>query len=543
MIPHLNGSVINIGDWIRKWSSVQPDKIALIIEDRPFTYREVNLRTNQLCHFLLDRGVAKGDRVSVLLYNCHQYLEVFFALSKIGAILVPLNWRLAAPELESILKDSGTRMIIFDPEFEEVVASVRPHLSLSDGDYIGIRSPCPPWAEDYEKGLLEFPSKEPQLPFSVGGEDPHILMYTSGTTGIPKGAVLSHRKTFFNVLNADMFYHLTPKDIMVVSRPLFHSGGLLVEAAPVLYKGGTLILKKRFRSREILEAIQKYRVTLLEMAATVYQFILQECDLGQYDLSSVRCYFTGGERVPRAMLEEYYGKGITLSQIFGQTEASTITFLSPDDAIRKMGSVGLPVFHGEVRIVDKSGKGVGPGEVGEIIIRGPILMSGYWNRRELTAETIRDGWLHTGDLARMDGEGYIYIVDREKDMYISGGENVYPAEVEKVLHTHPKIFDTGIVGIPDEKWGEVGKAFIVLKPGETMAMGEVFEFLKGRMAKYKIPKYVEYVEELPKTASGKIQKFVLKEWHKTGGLKSEPPTRTSRFNEGGRNPNSAERES
>lgn len=505
--------MINTGDWIRKWSSLQPRKRALIFEDHPFTYQELNLRTNQLCHLLLDLGVQKGDRVSVLLYNGHQYLEIFFALSKIGAILVPLNWRLAGPELEFILEDSGTRLIIFDPEFKEVLASIRPHLNLSNGDYISIGSPCPAWAKDYEKGLLECPVREPHPQVSVGDEDPHMLMYTSGTTGLPKGAILSHRKTFFNALNADLFYNLTSKDIMIVSRPLFHSGGLLVEAAPVLYKGGTLILKKRFRSHEILETIQKYRVTLLEMAATVYQFILQECDLSQYDLSSIRCYFTGGERVPKAMLKEYYRKGIALSQIFGQTEASTITFLSPEDAVTKMGSVGLPVFHGEVRIVDKTGKEASPGEVGEIIIKGPTLMSGYWNRPELTAETIRDGWLYTGDLARMDEEGYIYIVDREKDMYISGGENVYPAEIEKVLHTHPKIFDAGIVGIPDEKWGEVGKAFIVLKPKETMGNGEVFEFLKGKVAEYKIPKVVEYVEALPKTASGKIQKFILKETH------------------------------
>ncbi len=232
-------------------------------------------------------------------------------------------------------------------------------------------------------------------------------MYTSGTTGVPKGAILSHRKTFFNALNADIFYNLTSKDIMIVSRPMFHSGGLLVEAAPVLYKGGTLILKKRFRPNDILETIQKYRVTLLEMPATVYQFILRECDLGLYDLSSIRCYFTGGERVPKAMLKEYYRKGITISQIFGQTEASTITFLSTEDAALKIGSVGLPVFHGEVRIVDKTGKEVSPGEVGEIIIKGPTLMSGYWNRPDLTAETIREGWLYTGDLARADDEGYI----------------------------------------------------------------------------------------------------------------------------------------
>jgi fatty-acyl-CoA synthase len=200
--------------------------------------------------------------------------------------------------------------------------------------------------------------------------------------------------------------------------------------------------------------------------------------------------------------------------MFGQTEASTITFLSPDDAVAKIGSAGLPVFHGEVRIVDKAGKDVSPGEVGEIIIKGSTLMSGYWNRPDLTAETIRDGWLYTGDLAKKDEEGYIYIVDREGDMYISGGENVYPSEIEKVLYIYPKILDVGIIGVPDEKWGEVGKAFIALRPGETMAQEEVLEFFRGKVARYKIPKYVEFVEELTKTASGKIQKFLLKEWHK-----------------------------
>ena len=515
--------MINIGDWIKKWSFLQPHKKVLIVEDRPFTSQEVNLRVNQLCHFLLERGIHKGGRVSVLLYNCHQYIELFFALSKIGAILVPLNWRLAGPELEFIIKDSGSRMLIFDPEFEEVVHSLRSNLNLPSRNYVTVGSPCPDWTKDYEKGLLENPVHEPQLQVSVGDEDPHILMYTSGTTGVPKGAILSHRKTFFNALNADIFYNLTSNDTMIVSRPMFHSGGLLVEAAPVLYKGGTLILKKRFRPHEILETIQKYRVTLLELPTTVYQFILLECDLNQYDLSSIRCYFTGGERVPKTMLKEYHRKGITISQIFGQTEASTITFLSPEDAVLKIGSVGLPVFHGEVKIVDKTGKDVSAGEIGEIIIKGPTLMSGYWNRPDLSAETIRDGWLYTGDLARMDEEGYIYIVDRERDMYISGGENVYPSEVEKVLHAHPKIFDAGIVGVADEKWGEVGKAFIVLKPGETMGSDEVFQFLKGKVAKYKIPKYMEFIEELPKTASGKIQKFVLKERPKNGSAKFQAP--------------------
>jgi fatty-acyl-CoA synthase len=460
-------------------------------------------------------GVQKGDRISVLLYNCHQYIEIFFALSKIGAILVPLNWRLAGPELEFIIRDSGSRILIFEPEFEEMLTPLRPNLKLSNGDYISVGSPCPDWARDYEKSLLENPVHDPSLEVSVGDEDPHILMYTSGTTGIPKGAILSHRKTFFNVLNAAMVYNLTSKDIMIISRPMFHSGGLLVESAPLLYKGGTLIVRKRFRPHEILETVQKYRVTILELAATVYQFLLQDCDLTQYDLSSIRCYFTGGERIPVSMIKEYLKKGIVISQIFGQTEASTITFLSPEKAASKIGSVGLPVFHGEVRIVDKEGKDVKPEEVGEIIIKGPTLMSGYWNRPDLTAGTIREGWLYTGDLARMDEEGYVYILDREKDMYISGGENVYPAEIEKVFFAHSKIFDVAVVGVPDAKWGEVGKAFIVLKPGETMTEEEALKFLKGKVGKYKIPKYVEFVEELPKTASGKIQKFLLKEWHQT----------------------------
>jgi len=297
---------------------------------------------------------------------------------------------------------------------------------------------------------------------------------------------------------------------MVVTRPLFHSGGLLVDVVPVLYKGGTLILRRRFQPHEIFETVQKYHVTIIEMAGTLFQFLLHQCNPRQYDLSSVRCYFTGGERIPTAMLNEYYEKGITISQVFGLTETSTITWLPYEDAIRKIGSVGLPIFHGEVRIVDKKGYDVASGEVGEIIVNGPAIMSEYWNRPDLTAETIRDGWLHTGDLARMDEDGYLYIIDREKDMYISGGENVYPAEIEKILFTHPKVFDAGIVGVPDEKWGEAGKAFIVLKPGETMAETEVLEFLKGKIAKYKIPKYVEFVRELPKTPSGKIQKYLLK---------------------------------
>ncbi len=504
---------MNVGQWIQKWSVLQPHKVALFFEDHPITYLDFNHRINRASHLLLEKGVHRGDRVAVLLYNCPHYLELFFALSKIGAVLVPLNWRLAGPELEFILKDSGSGLFVFEPEFEGRVASLRPNLNIPDGHYISVGGPHPNWSIEYESSISRQPIHEPDQHQEVGGEDAHIIMYTSGTTGVPKGAVLSHRKTFFNVLNAEIVYDLTSRDVMIVSRPMFHSGGLLVEAVPVLYRGGTLILKKRFRPVEILETVERYRVTLLELAATVYQFILQQCDLDRYDLRSVRAYFTGGERIPTSLLNAYHQKGIVISQIFGQTEASTITFLPSEEAVEKMGSVGLPVFHGDVRIVDPSGKEVGPEEVGEIIVRGPTLMSGYWNRPDLTAETIREGWLYTGDLAKKDKEGYVYIVDRERDMYISGGENVYPAEIENAFFTHPKILDVGVIGVPDGKWGEVGKAYLVLKPGERMSEEEALSFLRGKIGKFKIPKYVEFVEELPKTASGKIQKFVLKEWH------------------------------
>ena len=255
-------------------------------------------------------------------------------------------------------------------------------------------------------------------------------MYTSGTTGVPKGAILSHRKTFFNALNANIFYGLTHDDVMLVPRPLFHSGGLLVEALPMLYKGGTIVMQKRFRPAEILKAIETYKVTVAEPPATTLRTILEQCDLKEHDLSSVRCWFTGGERVPPSLIRDYKERGITISQLYGQTETSTITWLPAADAHRKAGSVGIPVFHGDVRVVDKDGREVTPGEIGEIVVSGCITMSGYWGEPELTEDTIKNGWLHTGDLATVDEEGFLYVVDREKDMFISGGENVYPAEIE-----------------------------------------------------------------------------------------------------------------
>jgi len=509
-------SVINIGDWIKQWATIKPNKVAIISDDVPYTYRELNCRINRLSHLFLKRGFNKGDRVAVLLHNCKQFIEIFFSLSKLGGIIVPLNWRLAVPEQEFIIKDSGSDTLIFEDIFtaetEELRkrTAIRHYISCTVGEDLEEYT-SPSWAMSYESSLNACEDHEPRLSEPTGDRDPHIIMYTSGTTGLPKGALLSHRKTFFNVLNADMFFDLTTKDIMIIARPIFHSGGLIVESAPVLYKGGTIIVKKRFRPEEILETIQKYKVTILELPATVYQFILNECNVENFDVSSLRCCFTGGERIPIPLLEALAKKGLIVSQIYGLTEASTLFWLPTEEAKRRMGSVGHPIFHGRVRIVDSEGKDVKPGETGEIAVKGPIVMTGYWNRNDLTDEVIKDGWLFTGDLARVDEEGFVYIVDRKKDMFISGGENIYPAEIEKVLLGHPMISNVAVVGVSDEKWGEVGKAYIVPKNGEQVTTKEIIDYLKSRIAKYKIPKYIQFEKDLPFTASGKIQKHFLKE--------------------------------
>ena len=511
MDQRVSSSLINIGHWVKKWASLQPQKPAIIFESSVFTYQQLNSRVNQISNLLQEKGVRKGDRVAVLLYNSNVYIEIYFALAKLGAILVPLNLRLKAPELEFILKDSGSEALIFGEEFVDVVMSIKLHIPTKEPNYIGVGETIPSWAINYEKAIQSKSRKEPQVGGAIGWEDPHIIMYTSGTTGLPKGAILSHRKTFFNVLNADIFYGLTPHDVFLITRPLFHSGGLLVESSPMLYKGGTIILKKRFTPVQILETIEKYKVTVVEPPTTSLRFILEQCDVKKYDLSSVKCWFTGGERVPPSLLKEFQKLGIIVSQIFGQTETSTITWLPISDASRKLGSVGIPVLHGDVKIVNQAGVEVKPGEVGEIVVSGPTLMSGYWGRPEATEETIKDGQLHTGDLAKVDEEGFFYIADRKKDVIISGGENIYPAEVEKAFLEHPKISDVAVVGIPDEKWGEVGMAFIVLQEGERMTEEEALRFCEERLAKFKIPKSVKFVKELPQTAAQKIMRYKLRE--------------------------------
>jgi fatty-acyl-CoA synthase len=500
---------MNVAAWIRKWALLSPDKVALVDEDRPLTYSALNQRINRISNFLLKKGLGRGDRVVVLLHNGSPFLEIFFAVSKIGAILVPLNFRLSGPEIRYVVNDCGGETFFFGESFCSTLEGIREEIPVRQGRFICVGGESPSWSESYEKLLESSSLQEPSVPESGNGESPHMIMYTSGTTGLPKGAVLSERKTFFNVLNANLYYQVTSQDRIVVSRPLFHSGGLLVDSLPFLYKGATVIVRRRFDPEELLKTIERYAVSVVETSATMYRFVLEEGHLGRYALSSVRCFFTGGEQVPLSLLRSYSERGLVISQIFGQTETSTITWLPTQHAMRKMGSVGIPVFHGEVRIVDKTGRDVPPGEIGEIIVSGPILMSGYWEKPEMTEEVIRGGWLYTGDLGVRDEEGFYHIVDRLKNVFISGGENVYPAEVEKVVLECPKVAAVAVIGVPDARWGETGKAFVVCREGEHLASDEIRAWCNGKLAAYKIPKDVEFVERIPENAAGKIVRYKL----------------------------------
>ncbi|MEW6615638.1 MAG: long-chain fatty acid--CoA ligase [Thermodesulfobacteriota bacterium] len=501
---------MNVGDWIRKRAILSSGKTAVIFEEKEFSYRQVNERTNQLAHAMVDSGIKKGDRVAVLFYNCHQFLEVYFAAAKLGAIFVPLNFRLAGPELEFMLNNCGAEMLIYNSDLADAVDSIRSAIPVKKGNFIQVDGDTPSWAFDYEGLLLRHPMSEPEIKEEVELEDPQMIMYTSGTTGQPKGALLSHRKTFYNTFNADIYFDISSTDRMLVVMPLFHSGGLNITAVPILYKGGTAIIQKHFDPEEVLRLIERYKITLMMAVPTMLNFILKKTDMERYVLNSLRTCMTAGEVCPLSLIKEYQKRNIPIRQVFGQTETSIVLWLPEVDSIRKAGSVGLPVFHSDVKVVNRKGADVVPGEIGEIIVKGPIQMTDYWNLPEETARTIRGGWLHTGDLARVDDEGYVYIVDREKDMFISGGENVYPAEIEKVYAIHPKILESAVIGVADDEWGEVGKAIIALKEGETMTEKEALDFCKGKLAGYKTPKSVIFVDELPKTASGKIKKVPLR---------------------------------
>ncbi|MEM3112712.1 MAG: long-chain-fatty-acid--CoA ligase [Candidatus Anstonellales archaeon] len=510
--------MMNVGQILTLVSNKFPERTAIIFEERRFTFQEFNERVNRLAQALIQKGFRKGDKVAVLLFNSNQFVETYFATAKIGGIFTPINFRFAPEEVRFLLNHSDARFFIFGEEFLDIVRVIQSHLKKVE-IFIGVGEKRLKGAFHYETLLKNSKKEEPLV--KVSEKDFCQLMYTSGTTGQPKGVLLTHRNILWNLFNGIWGREEKEGEISLVIGPLYHTAALNNHFTIRVALGGTSILIKNFEPTKILEIIQKERVTVISGAPAMYHLLLNAPHLNQYDLSSITKCTTGSSILPeetKHRLMKVFPNIEGIYDVYGCTEASpNIAILKAKDSLRKKESVGQPLPFLEVKIFDDQERELPRGEVGELVCRGPNVMKGYYKDREATQEVLKGGWLHTGDLARMDEEGFLYIVDRKKDMIISGGENIYPREIEEVLYRHPKIQEAAVIGIPDPLWGESVKAFVVLKKGEKMKEEEVIEYCKRHLASYKKPKKVEFVEALPRNPSGKVLKTLLREKHQKGG--------------------------
>ncbi|CRK85107.1 o-succinylbenzoate--CoA ligase [Neobacillus massiliamazoniensis] len=501
--------VKGIGNWFVKHSKARPDRLAFVYNEKRYTYVEVNERVNRLANTLLTKGVRKGDRVNALLFNTNEMLESMFACAKIGAIFVPINFRLSVDEVLYIVNDSRAYHFIYDCRMKSLVEQLR-DMKSSLQEYIHVGNN--PHKEDsvYEDLIANASNKEPE--YDIRLEDVQMMMYTSGTTGRPKGAMLTHGNTQWNAINSINIIPFDYSDSTLAVAPLFHIGGMSVITSPLLYKGGTVFLEDHFDPTRVLQKIHDERITSIFLVPAMWQALTNVENFGAYDISSLRIAISGGAPCPITVIEFFQKRDIPFYEGFGLTEtAPSVCILDRENSVRKNGSVGRELIHTSVRIVDPNDRDVPTGEVGEMIVNGPNVMAGYWNKPEATKESIKNGWFYTGDLAKFDVEGFIYIVDRKKDMIITGGENVYPIEIEQLLYRHPNIKEVAIIGYPDEKWGESIKAIVALKDsGQPLSSTDVESFLHGKIARFKIPKQIEIVEALPRNATGKILKTVLR---------------------------------
>ncbi len=491
-------------DWLKQWNLYGPNRTALKdLSGGPSISYEVlfkqscSLATILKLHF----DIRLGDRVAVLAKNHGSFLPLFFACQRLGAALVPVNFRLTPREVSHILDDSDPKLVIYHSEYKQVIEDL-PQASKS-------------WSLDGDDGLqvaLTCESSHLHTEF-LGDEDTlAMILYTSGTTGAPKGAMISRKMMFWNSINTTLRLDLTQNDIHIAFLPFFHTGGWNVLVTPFLHRGAKTLLLDKFDAPMVLKTISQEKVTILFGVPTMLDMMAKDPSFQDADLSSLRFAVVGGEPMPVSLIRIWQARGVAIRQGYGLTEFGPNVFsLNAEDAERKIGSIGFPNFYIEAKISDFDGATLGANQVGELALRGPTCMPGYWGNPAATNETIRDGWLYTGDLVRRDDEGYYYVVGRKKDMYISGGENVYPAEIEQVLRQHPEVAEAAVVGVIDARWGEVGKAFVVLRSPDSLSALQLVEYCQLSLARYKVPKHVQFVTSLPKGDSGKILKRALLE--------------------------------
>ena len=497
-------------DWSEKQAHVRPEQVAIInvADDRQLTYRELDRRAAALAGFLQAHGIGEGERVAILSLNGPEYFEVEFGCAKIGGITVPLNWRLTENELAYILGDCSPKVLVFDERFGDMARALKERCGIDTLLEIDITK-----GDDtsYEQAIAE--GRELRK-VTQTLDDVTMIMYTSGTTGHPKGAMITHGMNFINCVNTGIPARITPDTVQLVLLPLFHTGGLNCYANPVLHAGGTIVIMREFEPGMALDLLgdPELGITHTMAVPAPFQFMMLHPKFETTDLSRLQFAGVGGAPCAEVILRTWNDRGVLMSQGWGMTETSPGgTGLPPEDNERKLGSAGKPVLHTEIKITDDEGNTLPYGEVGELLIRGPNVTPGYWNNPEATAASFDGDWLKTGDAARFDEEGFIYIVDRWKDMYISGGENVYPAEVENVIYQLDGVAEAAVIGVPHERWGETGKAVLVLKEGAELDEHTVIAHCLENLAKFKVPETVAFIDALPRNATGKVLKRELRE--------------------------------
>ena len=499
-------------DLLTNRARLTPDRQALfdLHSGQRYSYAELNRRANQAANFLRAHyHIHKGDRVSILAFNSIAYVDLLFGLGKIGAIFAPLNWRLTGKELTYIVNDCQPKVLIVGPEFASLAEEMRSSIAVES--FLSLDGARLAESQAYEALLAQASDAEPEQP-SLSEEDAYCILYTSGTTGNPKGAVLPHRQIYWNAVNTIISWGLSEKDVSPILTPLFHSGGLFVFLVPLFYAGGRIVLTRTFDPEASLKVIMDEGCTVILGVPTLFQVWMNSPRFMEADFSQVHFFISGGAPCPPSLIQAWSrAKEVPLRQGYGLTEVGVNCFTMTDtEALTKAGSVGKPIFHSQMRLVDAEGAEVAPGQAGELVIAGDHVCTGYWNNPEATTAVLKNGWFHTGDMARQDDEGYFYIVGRYKDMIISGGENIYAAEVEAVFREHPAVADAALIGQPDDKWGEIGLMIVAPKPDSLVSGEDLQEFCQGRLAKYKIPKRVEFVQSLPYSPYGKVIKSVLR---------------------------------
>ncbi|WP_439105533.1 long-chain-fatty-acid--CoA ligase [Congregibacter sp.] len=505
-------SDMNIGQFLATRARLNPQQEMLydVKAERRVSFQEENARANQLCHALTGMGLEPGDRVAVLAYNGHQFIESFFGPAKVGLVIMPLNWRLTADELAFILKDGGAKALIFDTDFVGLAEDLhsRGVVGSDVEHWVAIGSEAPDFARHYERLLAQQPVDEP-AELAVA-ENNLFIMYTSGTTGLPKGVVHTHETVFWAIISVVNTGDLRGTDRYLLLLPLFHVGALTPMIGAV-YRGNTMVILRDFDPLKVWQLFESERIDTSLAVPAMLNFMLQVPGREKYDHSSVRNIICGAAPVPVATINAFTDLGIEIHQVYGLTESGGPgCLIVGEDSLSRVGSAGRAFFHTEAKVVDGHGDTVAAGETGEILLRARHIMKEYWNRPDATAETLRDGWLHTGDIATMDAEGFVTICDRKKDMIISGGENVYPAEIENVLMQHDDVADAAVIGLPSEKWGESPLAIIV--PGNAaLEESSVMAFCQGKLARFKQPTAVRFVDSIPRNPSGKILKRLLRD--------------------------------